>query len=161
MPEIRSWDITKARKNTYHVLDFYVQDWRWMGSILNSYLCDLVSLYWFLSVDIFLIQDLLWDEMVNLWIFTIGLTSAGCQPHTSCIWPWSGVPKVRLYDTFLGGLRQDPFTMVNSSYSNHQDYLFISPSLLKDDRIGRMAWGEQAAEDETRARVEKYSNLQE
>ncbi len=26
--------------------------------------------------------------------------------HTSSIWPWSGTPKVRLYNTFLGGLRQ-------------------------------------------------------
>jgi hypothetical protein len=26
--------------------------------------------------------------------------------HTSSIWPWSGTPKVRLYDTFLGVLRQ-------------------------------------------------------
>ncbi len=26
--------------------------------------------------------------------------------HTSSIWPWSGAPKVRLYDTFLGSLRQ-------------------------------------------------------
>ena len=34
-----------ARKNLYLVLDFYVQDWRWMGSIFNSYPCDLVSLY--------------------------------------------------------------------------------------------------------------------
>ena len=25
-----------ARKNPYLVLDFYVQDWRWMGSIFNS-----------------------------------------------------------------------------------------------------------------------------
>ncbi len=26
--------------------------------------------------------------------------------HTSSIWPWSGAPKVPLYSTFLGGLRQ-------------------------------------------------------
>ncbi len=26
--------------------------------------------------------------------------------HTSSIWPWSGAPKVHLYDTFLGGLCQ-------------------------------------------------------
>jgi hypothetical protein len=26
--------------------------------------------------------------------------------HTSSIWPWSGAPKVRLYNTFLGGLLQ-------------------------------------------------------
>jgi hypothetical protein len=34
-----------ARKNPYLILDFYVQDWRWMGSIFNSCPCDLVSLY--------------------------------------------------------------------------------------------------------------------
>ncbi len=34
-----------TRKNQYLVLDFYVQDWRWMGSIFNSYPRDLVSLY--------------------------------------------------------------------------------------------------------------------
>ena len=47
------------------------------------------------------------DESVgwDLWIFTLGLTSSGCQPHTSSIWSWSGTPKVCLYNTFLGGLR--------------------------------------------------------
>jgi hypothetical protein len=34
-----------ARKNPHLVLDFYVQDWRWMGSIFNSYPCDLVLLH--------------------------------------------------------------------------------------------------------------------
>ncbi len=34
-----------ARKNPYLVLDFYEQDWHWMGSIFNLYPCDLVSLY--------------------------------------------------------------------------------------------------------------------
>jgi hypothetical protein len=38
----QSWRIANARKKPYHVLNFYVQDWRWMGSISNSYLCDLV-----------------------------------------------------------------------------------------------------------------------
>ncbi len=27
--------------------------------------------------------------------------------HRSSVWPWSGAPKVRLYDTFLGGLHQN------------------------------------------------------
>jgi hypothetical protein len=36
---------SNARKNPYLVLDFYVQDWPWMGSIFNSYPCDLVSSY--------------------------------------------------------------------------------------------------------------------
>ncbi len=46
------------------------------------------------------------DKVMNLWIFTIWLTSSGCQPHMSSIWPWSGAPKVHLYNTFLGGLHQ-------------------------------------------------------
>jgi hypothetical protein len=41
------------------------------------------------------------------------LTSAEYQCHMSSVWNWSGVPKVHLYDTFLGGLRQD-FIKVNS-----------------------------------------------
>jgi hypothetical protein len=35
------------------------------------------------------------------------LTSAECQCHTPSIWPWSGVPKAHLYNTFLGGLCQN------------------------------------------------------
>jgi hypothetical protein len=61
---------------------------------------------WFLVVGWNIESVNLPDKMVNLWIFTVGLSSSGCQPHTSSIWPWSGAPKVRLYDTFLGGLRQ-------------------------------------------------------
>ena len=44
---------------------------------------------------------------------TSALTSAECQHHTSSIWPWSGTPKVRLYYTFLGGLRHLPPQMKN------------------------------------------------
>ncbi len=46
------------------------------------------------------------DEVVNLWIFTIGLPLSGCWPHTSSVWPLSGMPKTHLYKTFLGGLHQ-------------------------------------------------------
>ncbi len=46
------------------------------------------------------------DEVMNLGIFTIWLALSGCWPHTSSIWPWSGAPKVHLYNTFLGSLRQ-------------------------------------------------------
>ncbi len=60
------------------------------------------------------------DDMVNLWIFTLGLTSAGCRPHTSNIWPWSGTPKVRLYDTFLGSLRHSPLRMKNQHGLNEE-----------------------------------------
>ncbi len=46
------------------------------------------------------------DKVANLGIFTRWLASSGCLPHTSSVWPWSGAPKVRLYDTFMSGLRQ-------------------------------------------------------
>ncbi len=46
------------------------------------------------------------DKVTNLGIFTIWLASSGCLPHRSSIWPWSGAPKVRLYSTFMSGLRQ-------------------------------------------------------
>jgi hypothetical protein len=41
----QSWHIANVRKKPYHVLDFYVQNWHWMGSIFNSYQCDLVALH--------------------------------------------------------------------------------------------------------------------
>ena len=45
------------------------------------------------------------DEVVTTGVtVTSVLTSAGCQHHMSSIWPWSGVPKVHLLNTFLGGL---------------------------------------------------------
>jgi hypothetical protein len=118
----------QCQKNPYHVLDFYVQDWRWMGSIFNSYLCDLVLLYWFLSGNIFLIWDFLPDEMVNLWIFTVGLTSAECQPHMSSIWPWSSAPKVHLYNTFLGVLRHLPPQM-KKYHGLNEENTFIGKKL--------------------------------
>jgi hypothetical protein len=48
------------------------------------------------------------------------LTSAKCQCHTSSIWPWSGMPKVRLYDIFLGGLRHLPPRMKNQHGLNEE-----------------------------------------
>jgi hypothetical protein len=60
------------------------------------------------------------DEVANLWIFTIGLTSSGCRPHTSSVWPWSGAPKVCLYDTFLGGLHHLPPRMKNQHGLNEE-----------------------------------------
>ncbi len=40
--------------------------------------------------------------------------------HTSSIWPWSGAPKVWLYDTFLGGLRHSPPRMKNQHGLNEE-----------------------------------------
>ena len=51
------------------------------------------------------------DKAKNLGIFTIWLALSGCPPHMSSLWPWSGTPKVHLYNTFLGSLHQHPLTV--------------------------------------------------
>ncbi len=40
--------------------------------------------------------------------------------NTSSIWPWSGVPKVHLYNTFLGGLHHLPPRMKNQHGLNEE-----------------------------------------
>ncbi len=69
-----------------------------------------------------------WWICGSLWIFTIGLTSSGCHPHTSSVWPWSGAPKVPsygtkvpLYGTYLDGLQQYsaiPFDSIDHTLIN-------------------------------------------
>jgi hypothetical protein len=49
------------------------------------------------------------------------LTSAKCQRHTSSIRPWSGTPKVRLFNTFLGGLHHSPPRMKNQHGLNKEE----------------------------------------
>ncbi len=71
------------------------------------------SWFYFLPSERNIESEHLSDEVVNLWIFTIGLTLIGCQPHMSSIWPWSGTPKVHLYGTIVSGLRQ--FCMLGRS----------------------------------------------
>jgi hypothetical protein len=48
------------------------------------------------------------------------LTSAEYQRHMYSIRPWSGAPKVHLYDTFLGGLRHLPPQMKNQHGLNEE-----------------------------------------
>ncbi len=64
------------------------------------------SWFYFLRSERNIESENLPDKVTNLGIFTIWLVSSGCRPHTSSIWPWSGAPKVRLYGTFMSGLRQ-------------------------------------------------------
>ncbi len=78
------------------------------------------SMIWFLVVGWNIESVNLPDEVVSLWIFTVGLTLSGCRPHTSSVWPWSGMPKVHLYDTFLGGLRHSPPRMKNQHGLNEE-----------------------------------------
>ncbi len=68
------------------------------------------------------------DEVMNLWIFTIWLTSSGCRPHTSSVWPWSGTPKVHLYNTFLGGLGHTPSCLVSGGISLSPKWSSSAPS---------------------------------
>ncbi len=53
-------------------------------------------------------------------VATSVLTFAECQCHTSSIWPWSGMPKVCLYNTFLGSLRHLPPLMKNQHGLNEE-----------------------------------------
>ncbi len=40
--------------------------------------------------------------------------------HLSSVSPWSGAPKLRLYDTFLGSLRHSPQQMKNQHRLNEE-----------------------------------------
>ena len=90
----------------------------WLNIIALIPIWRYFSMICFLAVGWNIESVNLRDEVVNLWSFTIGLTSSGCWPHTSSVWPWSGVPKVRLYDTFLGGLRHSPPQIKNQQGLN-------------------------------------------
>jgi hypothetical protein len=78
------------------------------------------SMIWFLAFGWNVESVNLPDEVVNLWIFTVGLTSSGCRHHTSSFWPWSGMPKVCLYNTFLGSLCHSPPWMKNQHGLNEE-----------------------------------------
>ncbi len=45
------------------------------------------------------------DEMVNLWIFTLGLTSAECQCHTSSVWRTKSMFVLYLSRRLMSGQR--------------------------------------------------------
>ncbi len=78
------------------------------------------SWFYFLQSKWNIVSENLLDEMTNLGIFTICLALSGCRPHTSSIWPWSGTPKVHLYNTFKGGLRHLPPQMKNQHELNEE-----------------------------------------
>ncbi len=50
--------------------------------------------------------------------------------HTSSVWPWSGAPKVHVYDTFLGGLHHSPPWMKNQHGLNEEKTLIGKKSSL-------------------------------
>ncbi len=85
----------------------------WLNIIALILIRQYFSMIWFLAIGWNIESVNLPDEVVNRWIFTVGLPLSGCRPHTSSIWPWSGAPKVCLYNTLLGGLRHSPPQMKN------------------------------------------------
>ena len=109
-----------CRKESYYVWDHLVRKSRWTAvgwkylysSSVGLHIIALILIRRYLSWFYFLWSERniesknLPDKVTNLGIFTIWLALSGCLPHTSSVWPWSGVPKVRLYGTFMCGLRQ-------------------------------------------------------
>ncbi len=130
---IRSWHIANDRKESHHVLDCDVGDGHWMERLFNSYPYDLILLYWFLSGNIFWIWDFLPDKMVNLWIFTQWLTSAGWQLARLASDLGRVCQKVHLYGTFLCSLRHSPPQMKNQHWLNE------GKNLNKEKKISQMS----------------------
>ncbi len=95
-----------AAKEATSYMGVKVQSDRWTGSILRSSLYDLIDWHWFLWRYLVVFRVSFRNEVVTPGVTaTSVLTSAECQPHMSSVWLWSGMPKVCLYNTFLGGLR--------------------------------------------------------
>ncbi len=102
-----SWHTCQLRKRLHPIWEFNLQSDHWTGSILRSSLYDLLDRHWFLRRYLVVFKVSFRNEVVSPGVpATSVLTSAECQHHTSSAWPWSGAPKVHLYDTFLGGLCQ-------------------------------------------------------
>ncbi len=80
----------------------------WLHIVALIPIWQYLSWFNFLRLDWNIESENLPDEVMNLWIFTIWLTSSGCRPHMSSVWPWSGAPKVHLHNTFLGSLHHSP-----------------------------------------------------
>ncbi len=80
---IWSWHMTSFRKKPHHVLDFYIQDWCWIGNIFNSNPCDLISLHWLLRQYLYLFKTSCWAEVVTSPRRSVTaiseLTSPGCH----------------------------------------------------------------------------------
>ncbi len=105
-PNILRWCILPAQNRAAYYGRSYVRGNCWTGSFMDSSTYDLIYLHWFYW-DILLLKISFRSEVETSGVIaTSVLTFAKCQCHTSSVWPWSGVPKVHLYNTFLGSLRQ-------------------------------------------------------
>ncbi len=94
------WRTSPAEKEATYYRGVNVQSNHWTGSILGSSLYDLIDQHWFLQRYLVMCKVSFRNEVAtSVGTATSALTSAGCQPHTSSIRPWSDVPKVSLYGT--------------------------------------------------------------
>ncbi len=111
----------QLQKGATYYTGVNVQGNRWTGSILRSSSLDLIDWHRFQWRYLVVFKVSFRGEVVTPGVTaTSVLTSAKCQCHTSSVWPWSGAPKVRLYDTFLGGLRHSPPRMKNQHGLNKE-----------------------------------------
>ncbi len=94
------WRTSPAEKEATYYMRVNVQSNHWTASILGSSSYDLIDRHWFLQRYLVMFKVSFQDEVVASGVTaTSALTSAGCQPHTSSIWPWADAPKVPLYGT--------------------------------------------------------------
>ncbi len=115
------WCTSPAAKEVTYYTGVKVQSGRWTGSILRSSPYDLIDWHWFLQRYLVMFKVSFRNEVVTPGVTAASvLTSAGCQRHTSSIWPWSDAPKVPLYNIFLGNLRHSPPQMKNQHGLNEE-----------------------------------------
>ncbi len=94
------WRTSPAEREATYYTGLNIQSNHWTGSILGSSPYDLIDWHWFLQRYLVMFNVSFHDEVVTSGVTaTSALTSAGCQPHTTSIWPWSDMPKVPLYGT--------------------------------------------------------------
>ncbi len=84
------WCTSPAEKEATYYTGVNQQSDHWTGSILGSSPYDLIDWHWFLRRYLVMVKVSLCDEVVTSSgdTATSVLTSVGCQPHTSSIWPW-------------------------------------------------------------------------
>ncbi len=124
------WRTLPAAKEATYYMGVNILSDRWTGSILGSSPNDLIDRHWFLCRYLVIFKVSSGDDVAA----TSESTSAGCQPHTSSIWPWSGTPKVHLYNTFLGSLRP---TFIEISWPSTLSCLCTSVHSLTSSGNGR------------------------
>ncbi len=121
---IRSWHTWPAQKEATSCTRFYIQNWRWIGNIFYSDLCEPILLHGFLRWYLYLFKISCRAEVVTSprrsVTATPGLTSDGCHLTHLVSDLWSDAPKVplygtqvHLYGTYLGSLWHSPPWMKN------------------------------------------------